>query len=1140
MEYPFVHLHVHTEYSLLDGAIRCRDLAARTAQWGQPAVAMTDHGVMYGAVEFAQACRDAGVKPIIGCEIYVAPEGISQRDKQIHHLILLARDDEGYNNLVKLVSIANTDGMYYKPRIDHDLLARHSKGLVATSACRSGEIPWHLLQGQDDQALAVARMYQDILGQENFFLEIQPNQSSEVVMLNRMLIDMSRRHDFPLVATCDAHYMDREDYDWHELLLCIGTNKTINDPNRMSFETNDCFLHSPEEMWHHFGSEVPDALTNTVAIAERCSFQYSLQTGEYKLPRFEVPEGETLDSFLVKSSEEGLKKRLGVTTLPENYAQRLHYELGVISQMGFSGYFLIIADVIQACKARRIPIGPGRGSAAGSLVAWAMRITELDPIHFGLIFERFLNPERISMPDIDTDVSDKGREELLRYLVDKYGVENVSQIVTFGRMKSKAAIKDVGRAMGLPYSDVDRVAKLIPDGVKSIGEAVEQAPELKELSDGDGQVRELLDSASKMEGLARHCSQHAAGVVITPMPLTDVIPVRRIGENQVVTQFSMEPVEQLGLVKMDFLGLQTLSILEDALDNVKESGKGDIDLDTLPLDDAETYRLLQGADTLGIFQLESPGMRRLIRRMVPDCFDDLVAILALYRPGPLESGMVDQYVNCKHGQKVHYLHPRLEEVLKETYGVILYQEQVMKCASLLAGYTLGGADLLRRAMGKKKVDVMNEQRQIFVSGALENGIDRRSAEEIFDIIQKFAGYGFNKSHSAAYAMISYQTAWLKAHFPAEFMAAYLTSKIGAKKDIMASYVKEVRASGIDVLAPHINESRSSFTASGEVIRFGLGAVSRMGDAAVEAILESRRTGGPFKDFWDFVSCVDLHHVGKSVIENLVKAGAFDCFTTNRRSLLESCGSMVDIATRLNDSAGQASLFGDLAEVDRPDLADVPDDGMELRLAMEKEVTGMYISGHPIDRYKEEISARTNATLADVTCWRSEQITPVFAALLTSWKERITKRGDAMGVLIFDDGEREVEVICFPKGRNSMSWLDVKPLLFEGKPYLIKGRVDDRGDGTIIANSIKPLEEEANGETSFLEIVVPLDVMKHLSPRSLMRALQSCPGPCSVILKVTDDLETGAVLLPRIKVSRGDELRAALKELIGSDEFELGA
>ncbi len=1139
MEKNFVHLHVHTEYSLLDGAIRCSDLAQRAAEWQMPAIAMTDHGVMYGAVEFYQQCKSAGVKPIIGCELYVNPDGIKQKNKKSHHLLLLATNDEGYHNLVKLVSIANTEGFYYKPRVDHDLLARYSRGIIATSACLAGEIPCLLREGKEAEALARAELYRDIFGPENFYLEVQYNKLADQAIVNRLLVEMSRKHNFPLVATNDAHYLNKEDYDWHELLLCVGTNSLITDSNRMTFETNDFYLRSPEEMWSFFGSELPDSLENTMRIAERCNFEFKLKTGEYKLPNFDVPQGETLDSYLSHSALVGLQERLGTSSVPEEYLHRLDYELAVIKQMGFSGYFLIIADVIRSCKERHIPIGPGRGSAAGSLVAYAMKITELDPIRFGLIFERFLNPERISMPDIDTDVSDKGREELIRYVVDKYGVENVSQIITFGRMKSKQAIKDVGRAMGMTYSDVDRIAKLIPDGVKSIAQGVEQTPELQELRDTNPQIQELLNSASSMEGLARHCSQHAAGVVITPMPLTDVVPVRKIGENQVVTQFSMEPVENLGLVKMDFLGLQTLSIIEEALSNIQENGKEVPDLNSLPLEDAETYRMLQRTDTLGVFQLESGGMRRLIKRMVPDCFADLVAILALYRPGPLESGMVDQYVECKHGKAVHYLHPKLEPVLKETYGVIIYQEQVMKCASVLAGYTLGGADLLRRAMGKKKVEVMNQQRATFVKGCLKNGIDQRSAEEIFDIIQKFAGYGFNKSHSAAYAMISYQTAWLKAHFPTEFMAAHLSSKIGAKKEVVAGYVREVRTSGIPVLAPDINQSRSSFTAAGDVIRFGLGAVAKVGDSALTAILSVRKKDGPFKDFWDFLRRVDNHIVGKSVVESLIKSGAFDSLNPNRRQLLESLPEMADYAQRLSDESDQGSLFGEQIAEDHPELIQVEDYDLAKKLEMEKEVIGMYISGHPFDRYRDLIQPHVNSVIADLPYWRSERQFPCFAALLTGWKEKSTRRGDAMGVLVVEDGERELEVVCFPKSRGGKSWMEIKPLLFEGKAYLIQGRLDDRGGDSLIATDIIPMEGELAGP-SFVEVAVSGDSLCRVSPREFLRVLKSYPGKRAVILKISNESETAAVMLSHIRVRPCPELQRDLDSLFSEGEVKVGA
>lgn len=1139
MDKPFVHLHVHTEYSLLDGAIRCGELAKRTAEWNMPAVAMTDHGVMYGAVEFYQRCKENNVKAIIGCETYVSPEGIGQKDKKYNHLLLLATNKTGYHNLVKLISIANTDGYYYKPRVDHDLLARYHEGIIASSACLAGEIPSLFCEGKDAEAAERAGLYRDIFGPENFYLEIMKNAIPEQDLVNRKIVELARRDHFPLIATNDSHYLNKEDYGWHELLLCVGTNAVITDANRMTFSSNDYYLRSPEEMWSYFGTELPDALENTVKIAERCDFEFKLKTGNYMLPKFEIPEGETLDSYLEKCAYAGLKARLGCgENIPEQYMERLKYELGIIVQMHFSGYFLIIADVIQHCKDNQIPIGPGRGSAAGSLVAYSMKITELDPLKFGLIFERFLNPERISMPDIDTDVSDKGRDALIRYVIDKYGVENVSQIITFGRMKSKQAIKDVGRAMGMPYADANRIAKLVPDDVKSIQQAIDQTPELKGLKDSDPKISQLLSAACSMEGLARHTSQHAAGVVITPEPLTDIVPVKKIGENQVVTQFSMEPVENLGLVKMDFLGLRTLSILQEAVDNIHENGKEVPDLNTLPLDDKEVYALLQRADTLGIFQLESGGMKRLIRRMVPDAFSDLVAILALYRPGPLESGMVDQYVECKHGGAVHYLHPKLEPVLKETYGVILYQEQVMKCASALAGYSLGGADLLRRAMGKKKVEVMKQQRETFVAGCLKNDIDQKSAETIFDIIQKFAGYGFNKSHSAAYALISYQTAWLKVHFKTEYMASYLSSKIGDKKEVLASYIREVRASGIPVLAPDINESRSSFTATGNVIRFGLGAVSKVGGVALEAILETRKEGR-FKDFWDFLRRVDQHAVGKAVVESLIKSGAFDSLNPNRRALLDSLDEMFDFVTQLNSNGSQVTLFAEQTEAEHPQVRDEPDDDVVKKLEMEREVAGMYISGHPFDQYREQISAHVNASISDLPYWRSESQTPCFAALLNSFKEKTTKRGDVMGTLSFEDGEKEVEVICFPTPRGGTPWLDIKSRLIPGKPYLIKGHLDDRGDGTVIASDIVLLEDAVNGP-SYIELKLSADALRSVSAKEFMRLLKKYPGNRTIILKIDGEGEDAAVLLPHTKVAPGKDLQNDLKAMFPEEDICLGA
>ena len=945
MDKPFVHLHVHSEYSLLDGANKCSALAATTRDMGMNAVALTDHGVMFGCVEFYNKCNEAGVKPILGCEVYVDPNGHTCREgKSQNHLILLAENEEGYYNLTKLVSIANTDGFYYKPRIDHELLARYSKGLICSSACLGGEIPQFIIQNNIEAAYDRARLYSDIMGKDNFFLEIQSNIIPEQALVNKTLVEMSKKLDLPLIATNDAHYLKRSDAEWHDILLCVQTGSIVTDEKRYRFMGSDYYFRSPEEMWDIFGGELPDSLTNTQLIADRC--EVKLKTGHYYLPEFPLPPGETLSTHLRRLAAEGLRRRLKTEEPPQEYLDRLEYELGIIEQMEFPGYFCIVSDIIMAAKARDIPIGPGRGSAAGSLVAYSLGITDLDPIKYNLLFERFLNPERISMPDIDTDVSDKGREELIAYIVEKYGTDHVSQIITFGRMKSRGAIKDVGRALNIPIAEVNAIAKLIPamptPEIKDIKGALEHVPDLKAAYDGKPEIKKLVDTAMNIEGLARHCSQHAAGVVITPKPTSDMVPVRKFGENQVATQYSMEPVEKLGLVKMDFLGLRTLSVLDGAVKNIESNGKGKIDLNEIPIDDAKTYEMLQRGDTLGVFQLESSGMTALVRRLRPDCFEDMIALVALYRPGPLESGMVDTYVKCKHGEDtVRYLHPKLEPYMKDTYGVILYQEQVMQSAQALAGYTLGEADLLRRAMGKKKKEVMEKERVKFVEGAVKNGVDAANAGNIFDIIEKFAGYGFNKSHSAAYGLIAYWTAWLKANYGPEYLASYLSSLIGSKMEVLGQYIRSVRDAGYPVLPPDINESREDFTVVGEVIRLGLSAIAKVGDAAVANIIESREKAGRFTSFWDFLTKIDTRQVNKGVIENLIKSGAFDGLDPNRARLLAAVPQFVDQASRQAQNTNQASLFGDEdEEYLMPEMPEVEDFSERQKLDLEKESMGL--------------------------------------------------------------------------------------------------------------------------------------------------------------------------------------------------------
>ena len=1117
----FVHLHVHTEYSLLDGAIRTKKLAQKVAGWERKAVAMTDHGVMYGAVEFYENCNANGVKPILGCETYIVPPGTNPKEnKRSNHLLLLAENETGWHNLIKLISYANTEGFYYKPRITHELLAKFHEGIIASSACLAGEIPQLILAGREDAAADTAITYQGIMGKGNFFLEIMPNSLPEQSKVNTAIKEISNKTGIPVIATGDAHYLEKSDYEWHKTLLKINTHADPND-DAFGFSKNEFYLMSPEEMYGALGEFMPEALTNTLEIAERCNVKLPLKTGNYILPNLDLKEGQTPEESLSEKAHEGLKRRFDLKGLPvpENYLKRLEYELGVIKQMGFSAYFLIVSGIIQAAKERNIPIGPGRGSAAGSVVAWSLQITELDPLKYNLLFERFLNPERISMPDIDTDVSDKGRDELLKYISQKYGSDHVAQIITFGRMKGRQSVKDVGRALGVDYDVMDKTAKLIPAMSKSLNEAIESTPELKERYEHDPSIRNIINTAMNIEGLARHTSQHAAGVVITPCPTTDVVPVKRIssdqndsgGSSQVVTQFTMEPVEKLGLVKMDFLGLSTLSIIQEALENIKNNGKTVPDLNKIndEMNDQKTFKILQEADTMGVFQLESDGIRAMLRKLRIDRFEDLVAALAMYRPGPLDSGMVDQYIDCKHGRaKPVYPHELLESVLKETYGVILYQEQVMQCASVLAGYTLGEADILRRAMGKKKVEVMQEQRAKFLAGAEKNKIDPQKANEIFDNIEKFAGYGFNKSHSAAYALISYDTAWLKANFPAEFMAAYLSSQMKAKKEILGHYVLEVRRSGIKVLPPDINTSMESFTAVGAVIRFGLGAVSRVGHNTIEMIVKERRANGKFQSFWDFLKRVDMSMINKSVIENLIKAGAFDELENNRARLINALPLFLEAAQNSKPSE-QLTFFDDGAlEQEEPEMPDIQEFDEHEKLNNEKEVTGLYISGHPYESFQFKFADYINCSIKDLPGWQSENLKPAIGGILTGFNEKKTKKGDSMCIMQLEDSENSVELVAFPK-----KWEELKGNIFTGKPYLVEGKIDDRGQ--MLIDKIISLEELPGQAQRYVKISIDGE---KLDAKKFMTDLRNNKGNAIPVVEIKNEEGSCLICLTGLRVN----------------------
>ncbi|MBU1399254.1 MAG: DNA polymerase III subunit alpha [Proteobacteria bacterium] len=973
----FVHLHVHTQYSLLDGAIRINHLLDRVRDFRMDSVAITDHGTMFGAMEFYLKATDADIKPVIGCECYLAPRKLTDKTPQdnrgLSHLVLLAENNEGYANLCKLVSIAHLKGFYYKPRIDKEILSRYSKGIIALSACLHGEIPTLIGEGKSVEADEAARCYLDLFGGDNFFLELQNNGLAAQKKINEALIDMSRRLSIPLVASNDCHYLEKEDARAHELLLCIQTGKTIKDPSHFKFETDQLYFKSGEEMASFFAS-TPDAVENTVHIAKRCNLEMDFHS--YHFPRFNTAPGQTEEELLGIKVKEGFEKTL-IKIKAKNpaidekmYRERLEHEMNVLTSMGFSGYFLIVADFIRYAKENNIPVGPGRGSAAGSLVAYSLGITDLDPIEHGLIFERFLNPARKSMPDIDVDFCINGREKVLKYVVDKYGEDRVAQITTFGSMKPRAVIRDVGRALGIPLREVDEIAKLIPDVVKiSLDDALKQEPRIEELAENRPDIAELISVCRTLEGLPRHASTHAAGVVIADKPLEEYLPLYRGKNGEFVTQFDMKRVEKIGLVKFDFLGLRNLTVIEKALSIISGLGQTPPDIANLKLDDEQTYRLLSAGDTTGVFQLESKGMKDLLKRVMPENFEDITALVALYRPGPLESGMIDDYVERKHGRRsVEYSVPQLEPILKETYGVIVYQEQVMKIASVLAGYSMAEADDLRKAMGKKITEIMASQRERFVKGATANGVLKEEADRLFSLIDKFGGYGFNKSHSAAYALIAYQTAYLKAHYPVEFMASLLTSEMNST-DSVVKYIAECGSQGIQVLPPDINESEREFSVSGQKIRFGLVAVKNVGEGAIEAVIEARNEK-KFSSIFDFCERVDLKKVNKRVVESLIKCGAFDSTGDYRSRMTAVLDDAVEYGQRVQreKNSPQIGLFGAPKENEiHPDIPRMPEidewDEKEL-LVFEKEYLGFYITGHPLNKYEELLARYTKS--GDIT------------------------------------------------------------------------------------------------------------------------------------------------------------------------------
>jgi DNA polymerase-3 subunit alpha len=1070
----FVHLHLHTDYSLLDGACDVQQLIKRVGEIGQRAVAMTDHGNIYGTVHFVEAAEKAGIKPIVGCELYICkkedhrapPEGDSY-----NHLLVLAENEEGYKNLIKITSEASLNGFYYKPRVSKKFLAEHGRGLIGLSGCLAGEVCEHLLAGKYDAARAAAAGYREIFGKDNFFIEIQDQGLPEEHRIHADLLRLEKELGLPVVATNDSHYLCEDDAHAQDVLVCVQTGKSIHDENRLKFHGNQFFVKSSEEMKRVFSAR-PDVLSRTLAIAERCNFK--LNKIKNPFPEFQVPDGYTLDSYFEHIAREGFARRWRLLAAQEaagrlkksraDYEQRLANEIAIIQQMKFPGYFLIVWDFIRYARENRIPVGPGRGSAAGSLVAYSMSITDIDPLQNELLFERFLNPERVDWPDIDTDFCMNRRGEVINYVTKKYGRDNVAQIITFGTMAAKAAIKDVGRAMDIPYIDVDRIAKMVPNTLNiTLNQALDDSPQLQQAYENEIQVRELIDTARKLEGLVRNSGVHAAGVVISPKPLTDLVPLHKTKNDEIVTAYDMNAVGKMGLLKMDFLGLTTLTILDDALKLIAQRRQA-IDLNNIALDDATTYeRVFHTALTSGIFQFESIGMADVLRRYKPSTIEDLTALNALYRPGPIQGGMIDDFIERKWGRrKVEYELPELEQILKETMGVIVYQEQVMRIANVMAGYSLGEADILRKAMGKKIPEEMAKQRERFVQGALEKGFPEKKVVKIFDLMEQFAKYGFPKAHSAAYALLAYQTAYLKTHCPVEFMAALLTSQIG-NTDNVVKYINECREMGIPVEPPDINVSDAYFTPHDQAIRFGLAAVKNVGRTAIESIIAARKEIGRFHSIFEFCEKVDLRLLNRRVMESLIKSGAMDGFG-NRAQLMAVLDKAMERAQKSQRDAelGQHGLFGVFeqdgqGQGESERLPAVPDWDEHERLANEKEVLGFFITGHPLEKYRDKLEDFRALTAEAITAMTSgtgrDEVHA--AGIVSGVRVMKSRKGELYAQATLEDMTGTIDAIVFPEAYRRL-----QAILKQEIPMLVRCsvRVEEGSNPKVAISQLTPLEE----------------------------------------------------------------------------------
>lgn len=1136
----FIHLHLHTQYSLLDGACRIPELLELANHYKMDSLAITDHGNMFGAIDFYIAAQKAGIKPIIGCEVYVAPQSRLEKtsgsiDEASRHFILLVKDETGYQNLMKLVSIGYLEGFYYRPRIDKETLSQYQKGLIGLSACLKGEIPSLLQQRRFNDALKTADEFANILGKDNFYLEIQENLIPEQKIANEGLIKIAKELGIGLVATNDVHYLKKEDARSHEALLCIQTQTTLDDPGRMRFQTDEFYFKSPEEMKELF-KETPEAIKNSLEIANRCNLE--LNFSKIHLPKYEPPQGKTKEGFLRELAESGLKERF--TVVDEPVRNRLEHELKIIEDTGFTGYFLIVWDFIHYAKSQGIPVGPGRGSAAGSLVSYLLGITDINPLNYGLLFERFLNPERLGLPDIDIDFCYERRNEVIDYVTKKYGQKNVAQIITFGTMQARAVVRDVGRVMAIAYAEVDRIAKLIPpEPNMTLKHALESESELNRLYKTDPQITQLINTALPLEGLNRHASVHAAGVVITDKPMDTYMPLFKTQDDQITTGYSMGALEKIGLLKMDFLGLRTLTVINETLKAIKQTKNKTVDIENIPLDDPVTYSLLNAAQTIGIFQLESTGMRDLLKKLEPDRFEDLIALLALYRPGPIGSRMLDDFIQRRHKRvPLRYDHKKLEPILKETYGIMVYQEQIMQTASELAGFTLAQADLLRRAMSKKIPEVMEQQRKTFILGCAKNSINESVASRIFDLVEFFSGYGFNKSHSAAYALISYRTAYLKANYPIEFMTALLTSERD-NTDKIVEYVNEAGRMTIKVLPPDINESSILFKVLDKnTICFGLLAIKNVGLGASESIIQAQKEA-PFKSLEDFCRRIDLRLVNHKVLESLIKCGALDSFLVPRARMCAGLDKILEIVSKAQRerAKGQLSFFdtgssqnGFKRGIDLPEVKEWPEPQL---LAFEKEMLGFYTSGHPLSRYATQLKRFTSTTTASLAQHKDgEEIKIV--GLIAKIKQTTTRaKQEKMAILKLEDLEGIVEALVFPAAFQKVSHY-----LIPSTVVLAKGRLDLKEETPkLIVNDLFPMEEVYK---LISRVSINLSGARENLFESLKELLASSPGKTPIYLHIDTPGKAPVQLVVGngLFIEPSEKLIQQIENLLGEDRLSL--